>query len=29
VLYVNRGAGMAGPAIRINCAREIATIELV
>jgi predicted MPP superfamily phosphohydrolase len=28
VLYVNRGVGMAGPAIRINCAREIATIEL-
>ena len=29
VLYVNRGIGVAGPAIRINCAREIATIELV
>ena len=28
VLYVNRGVGVAGPAIRINCAREIATIEL-
>jgi predicted MPP superfamily phosphohydrolase len=28
-LYVNRGAGMAGPAIRFNCSREIATIELV
>jgi predicted MPP superfamily phosphohydrolase len=29
VLYVNRGIGVAGPAIRIHCAREIATIELV
>jgi len=29
VLYVNRGLGVAGPAIRVNCAREIATIELV
>ncbi len=28
-LYVNRGLGMAGPAIRFNCPREIATIELV
>lgn len=28
VLYVNRGIGMAGPPIRLNCAREIATIEL-
>ena len=28
-LYVNRGVGVAGPAIRLNCAREIATIELV
>ncbi len=28
VLYVNRGAGVAGPALRINCPREIATIEL-
>ncbi len=28
VLYVNRGVGVAGPAIRFNCAREIATIEL-
>lgn len=27
-LYVNRGVGMAGPAIRFNCGREIATIEL-
>ncbi len=27
-LYVNRGIGVAGPAIRINCAREIATLEL-
>jgi predicted MPP superfamily phosphohydrolase len=29
VLYVNRGAGVAGPALRVNCPREIATIELV
>ena len=28
VLYVNRGLGVAGPAIRFNCPREIATIEL-
>ncbi len=28
VLYVNRGIGVAGPAIRFNCSREIATIEL-
>jgi predicted MPP superfamily phosphohydrolase len=28
VLYVNRGAGVAGPALRVNCPREIATIEL-
>jgi hypothetical protein len=28
-LYVNRGIGVAGPAIRFNCPREIATIELV
>jgi len=28
-LYVNRGIGVAGPAIRFNCSREIATIELV
>jgi predicted MPP superfamily phosphohydrolase len=28
VLYVNRGLGVAGPAIRVNCHREIATIEL-
>jgi len=28
-LYVNRGVGMAGPRIRFNCSREIATIELV
>ena len=29
VLYVNRGVGVAGPRIRFNCPREIATIELV
>ncbi|MCP3983058.1 MAG: metallophosphoesterase [bacterium] len=27
-LYVNRGAGVAGPAIRIAAPREIATLEL-
>ena len=27
-LYVNRGLGVGGPAVRINCPREIATIEL-
>jgi hypothetical protein len=29
LLYVNRGVGVAGPAIRFNCPREIATIELL
>lgn len=28
-LYVNRGLGVGGPALRINCPREIATIELL
>ncbi len=28
-LYVNRGAGFAGPALRVNCPREIAVLELV
>jgi hypothetical protein len=28
LLYVSRGVGVAGPAIRINCTREMATIEL-
>jgi hypothetical protein len=27
-LYVNRGLGVGGPAVRINCTREIAHIEL-
>ena len=27
-LYVNRGLGVGGPKVRINCPREIATIEL-
>ena len=27
-LYVNRGLGVGGPAVRVNCAREIAIIEL-
>jgi predicted MPP superfamily phosphohydrolase len=25
---VNRGVGVAGPALRVNCPREITTIEL-
>jgi predicted MPP superfamily phosphohydrolase len=29
VLYVNRGLGVGGPALRLNCPREIATLELV
>ena len=28
-LYVNRGIGFAGPALRFNCTRELATLELV
>jgi hypothetical protein len=28
VMYVNRGIGVAGPAIRFNCRREMATVEL-
>jgi predicted MPP superfamily phosphohydrolase len=28
-LYVNRGLGVGGPALRIHCDREIATLELV
>jgi predicted MPP superfamily phosphohydrolase len=28
-MYVNRGIGVAGPAIRFNCRREMATLELV
>ncbi len=27
-MYVSRGCGVAGPAVRFNCARELATIEL-
>lgn len=27
-LYVNRGMGVGGPPLRINCRREIATVEL-
>ena len=27
-LYVNRGLGVGGPALRIHCPREIATLEL-
>jgi predicted MPP superfamily phosphohydrolase len=29
VLYVNRGLGVGGPALRVNCPREIATLGLV
>jgi uncharacterized protein len=28
VLYVNRGLGVGGPAVRIHCSREIAVLEL-
>jgi predicted MPP superfamily phosphohydrolase len=28
ILYVNRGLGVGGPAVRIHCNREIAVIEL-
>jgi predicted MPP superfamily phosphohydrolase len=28
LLYVSRGVGVAGPAIRLNCSREITTLEL-
>jgi hypothetical protein len=28
-MYVNRGLGVGGPALRLNCRREIATLELV
>ena len=29
VMYVNRGIGVAGPAIRFNCRRELAMLELI
>jgi predicted MPP superfamily phosphohydrolase len=29
LMYVNRGLGVAGPPIRLNCPREIARLELV
>ena len=29
LLYVNRGLGLAGPPVRLNCAREIALLRLV
>jgi predicted MPP superfamily phosphohydrolase len=29
ILYVNRGLGVGGPALRVNCPREIAILELV
>lgn len=29
VLYVNRGLGVAGPPVRLNCPREIALLRLV
>jgi len=28
VMYVNRGLGVGGPALRFNCPRELATLEL-
>ena len=28
LLYVNRGIGVGGPAVRIHCNREIAIFEL-
>jgi len=28
LLYVNRGVGVAGPALRVGCTREVATLEL-
>jgi predicted MPP superfamily phosphohydrolase len=28
LMYVNRGLGVGGPALRVNCPREIATLEL-
>jgi hypothetical protein len=27
-LYVSRGVGVGGPALRVNCSREITTLEL-
>jgi predicted MPP superfamily phosphohydrolase len=29
LLYVNRGLGVAGPPVRLNCAREISLLRLV
>ena len=29
LMYVNRGLGVAGPPIRLNCPREIARLELI
>ena len=28
MMYVNRGIGVAGPAVRFNCHREVAMLEL-
>ena len=28
VMYVNRGIGVAGPAVRFNCRPEMAMVEL-
>ena len=28
LLFVNRGAGVGGPPLRMNCPREITTLEL-
>lgn len=29
ILYVNRGLGVAGPPVRLNCAREISLLRLI
>jgi len=29
LLYVNRGLGVAGPPVRLNCAREISLLRLL
>jgi predicted MPP superfamily phosphohydrolase len=29
ILYVNRGLGVAGPPVRLNCPRDIAVLKLV
>ena len=29
VMYVNRGLGVAGPPVRLNCTREISVLQLI